>query len=99
MLLKRKKLHISNLNFYAMRKKLATTKGKAFALEALAKRRKANAKKEKIDNSKLPAGSPMFFYCTSCDDLADELPENYFISKPKKLCDECQALKDLGWLE
>lgn len=78
---------------------LATTKGKKFALKALAKRRKENAKKEKIDNGSLHAGSSMYFYCILCDGLADTLPENYFLSTPKKLCDECQALKDLGWLE
>lgn len=78
---------------------LATEKGKAFALKALAKRRKENEKKEKIDNSTLYAGSPMYFYCKTCGGLADTVPENYFINLPKQLCDECQALKDLGWLE
>jgi len=75
----------------------ATTKGKKYALKALAERRKKNRKAEKIDNSSLHAGSPMYFYCKGCDELADTLPENY-ISRPKKLCDECQALQDLGWL-
>ena len=77
---------------------LATQKGKEFALQALHARRKANAKEKKIDNSSLYAGSQMYFYCKSCDGLADVLPESY-ISPPKKLCDECQALKDMGWLE
>ena len=77
---------------------LTTTKGKDVALKALAKRHKENAKKKKIDNGSLYAGSPMYFYCKSCDGLADTLPESY-ISPPKKLCDKCQALKDLGWLE
>ncbi|MFA5870430.1 MAG: hypothetical protein WC842_00875 [Candidatus Paceibacterota bacterium] len=75
---------------------LATQKGKKFALEQLEKRRKN--KPEQIDNTSLYAGSPMYFYCKSCGHLADTLPESY-ISKPKDLCDECQALKDLGWLE
>ena len=78
---------------------LATEKGKDFALKALAKRRKENKKKKRIDNSSLPAGSPMYFYCKSCGGLADTLPENYFLSTPKNLCGECQALKDLEWLE
>jgi hypothetical protein len=77
---------------------LATTKGKKVALQTLTKRRRENAKKKKIDNGSLYAGSPMYFYCKSCDGLADTLPESY-VSSPKKLCDECQALKDLGWLE
>lgn len=74
---------------------LATTKGKDLALKALVKRRWKNAKKEKIDNRSLYAGSSMYFYCKSCDGLADVLPESY-TSLPKKLCDECQALEDLG---
>ncbi|MBI4158189.1 MAG: hypothetical protein HY505_01010 [Candidatus Yanofskybacteria bacterium] len=76
--------------------KLATQKGKKFALAALKKRR-ANQPKQ-IDNSSLYAGSPMYYYCRSCGHLAETLPECH-TSIPKKLCDECQALKDLGWLE
>lgn len=75
---------------------LATQKGKQHALEALAKRRENQPKR--ISNSSLYAGSPMYFYCKSCGHLADEKPESY-IFPPKSLCDECQALKDLGWLE
>ena len=77
--------------------KLATTNGKEFALKALAERRKN--KTEQIDNSKLQAGAPLYFYCISCGCLADKLPENYFLRSPIKICKECQALKDLGWLE
>ena len=76
---------------------LATQQGKAFALAALCKRRED--KGEQIANASLPAGSPMYYYCKSCGALADTLPENWFLGSPKKLCDECQALKDLGWLE
>jgi len=77
---------------------LTTTKGKELALKALAKRRKENSKKPKIDNSSLYAGSDMYFYCKACDGLADVKPESY-MTPVKQLCDECQALKDLGWLE
>ena len=76
----------------------ATLGGKEYALSALKKRIEENAKKEKIDNSSLYAGSPMYFYCKACGGLADKLPENYLFSTPKKLCDECQALKDCRWL-
>ncbi len=75
---------------------LATTDGREAALQALAERR-AN-KPEQINDSQLPAGSPMHFYCISCGHQSDRLPENY-TSPPKELCTECQALKDLGWLE
>ncbi len=75
---------------------LATMQGKEFALEKLAERR--NTPVKQIDNSQLYAGSPMYFYCQSCGHEADIKPETY-ITPPKKLCGECQALKDLGWLE
>lgn len=78
---------------------LATLRGKEFALQELVRRREENATKEQIDNGSLYAGSPMYFYCIVCGALADKLPENYFLSTPKKLCAECQALKDLDWLE
>ena len=77
----------------------ATLGGKEYALVALKKRREENAKQEKIDNASLIAGSPLYFYCKACGGLADKLPENYLLSTPKKLCNECQALKDCGWLE
>lgn len=79
-------------------KSLATTQGKEVALSALHKRREENKKKKKINNASLPAGSPMYFYCIACDGLAEVCSEGYTHS-PKRLCDECQALKDLGWLE
>ena len=75
---------------------LATTQGKEFALARLGERR-ANPP-EQIDNGSLIAGSPMYFYCISCGWLADTKPESY-LTPVRKLCRECQALKDLGWLE
>ena len=74
----------------------ATTQGKETALKALAERRAS--KPDRIDNSSLPAGSPMFFYCVTCGHLSDTKPESY-TSVPKSLCAECQALKQAGWLE
>lgn len=73
-----------------------TTRGKEAALAALAERR-ANQPKQK-KNAALPAGSPMFFYCISCGHVSDVLPESY-MTRPARLCGECQALQDLGWLE
>jgi hypothetical protein len=75
---------------------LATQLGKKHALAELAKRRKNQPKQ--IRNSSLPAGYPMYFYCQTCGHIADTKPESYIFA-PKSLCDECQALKDLGWLE
>ena len=73
-----------------------TEQGKEAALAALAERR-ANVP-VKIDNASLMAGSPMYFYCISCGHQSDVLPESYF-GTPRKLCSECAALKELGWLE
>lgn len=55
--------------------KLATTKGKEFALEKL-KERRANPP-EQTDNASLYAGAPMYFYCVSCGHISDIKPENY----------------------
>jgi hypothetical protein len=73
----------------------ATTGGKEVALKALAYRRENKPKQ--IDNGALYAGSSMYYYCKSCGHLADCLPESHW-GRPRQLCDECQALKDLGWL-
>lgn len=66
-------------------------------LKKLEERRKNQP--EHIDNSNLVAGSPMYYYCGSCGHLADVKDEGWFLVPPKKFCDECQSLKDLGWLE
>jgi hypothetical protein len=75
----------------------ATLRGKEYALEKLAERR--DNQPEQIDNAELPAGSPMYYYCISCGHLADTKPENWYMVLPHKLCLECRALKELGWLE
>lgn len=75
----------------------ATELGREAALAALAERR-AN-RPDQIDNGKLPAGSPMYYYCKACGHLSDTKPENWFMYPPLPLCNECQALADLGWLE
>lgn len=73
----------------------ATEQGREAAEAALKSRRETAPRK--VDNSRLPAGSPMYFYCVACGHLSDEKPESY-TSAVKKLCGECQAMKDLGWL-
>jgi hypothetical protein len=74
---------------------LATEQGKEHALKQLEERR-ANPP-ERIDNSSLMAGSPMYFYCISCGHLSDTKDES-FTSPIKRLCPECFALQSLGWL-
>jgi len=74
----------------------ATMRGKKAALQALAERRKRSRSRERIDNSKSYVGNPMHFDCITCGgDIV--VPENY-IKRPK-LCEECSALKEAGWLE
>lgn len=76
---------------------MLATQGKEAAIKALADRR-ANPPEQK-DNHSLPAGSPMYYYCKSCGHLSDVKNEGWFLYPPARLCKECQALKELGWLE
>lgn len=73
-----------------------TTQGKKKAIAALEKRREENNTRERIDNGSLYAGSPMHFDCLTCG--ADIVVPESYITRPD-LCTECQALKDLDWLE
>lgn len=76
---------------------LATTRGKQYATERLFQRRRQNENRKKVDNGSLHAGSPMHYYCKSCNGEMI-LPEAHTCAVPT-LCDECKALKELGWLE
>ena len=78
-----------------MAKKGINALDKKELLRKLQKRRKNQP--EQINDALLPAGAPMHYYCQSCGALADTLPESH-TSLPKKLCSDCQKLKDLGWL-
>lgn len=75
----------------------AVPENKEEALKALEERR--NNPPKEIDNASLYAGSPMYYYCESCDHLADVLAESDFSTKPKELCGFCRTLKNRGWLE
>lgn len=59
------------------------------------KRRQANEGKEKIDNSRLYAGSPMYYYCKFCGDHTQTLPESHR-ERPKTVCDPCKPLREMG---
>ncbi len=72
-------------------------KQKKLALAALEKRREQNSSKV-IDNSSLQAGSNMYYYCKYCLALTHTLSEGDFRTKPKRCCNDCQPLKDKGWL-
>jgi hypothetical protein len=64
------------------------------ALEQFAKRKALNRGKE-IDNSSLPAGSSMYYYCKFCGEHTVTLPEAHF-GAPKVICDPCGKLNDHG---
>jgi len=73
-----------------------TTLGKEAALTALAERRECNKKREQVANASFYAGSEVHFDCVGCgDDIV--IPENYIVHP--KLCSECKAMNDLGWLQ
>ncbi len=69
---------------------------RADALEALRIRKETAP--NKIDNSGLHAGSPMYFYCVDCGWLSDVKEESY-TSLPRKFCSSCKFIRDMGWNE
>jgi hypothetical protein len=73
-----------------------TTQGKEVALQGLRERRERGKTETKIRNIDLYAGSPMHYNCIGCGCQDIVVPESW-ITKPD-LCTECQALKDMGWL-
>lgn len=60
------------------------------ALEQYEKRKKENEGKQ-INNSSLPAGSPMYYYCKFCGAHTQTLPEGHW-SRPITKCVPCEAL-------
>ncbi len=52
---------------------------------------------KKIDNEKLNAGEPMFFYCRHCGVPTECLPEDYLFT-PYSQCSQCKGLEEQGWL-
>lgn len=71
---------------------------KEAALKALEMRKRLRPKQ--IRNDDLYAGSPMYFYCRECGHQSDVVPESYQPGPnyPKKLCPDCQKMKDKGWI-
>lgn len=60
------------------------------AMEQFRKRKAENQGKQ-IDNSSLPAGSPMYYYCRFCGAHTETLPETHW-NAPKITCEPCKAL-------
>ena len=68
------------------------------ACEQFVRRRRYAVSIEKIDNSGLHAGSPMYFYCKDCGIPTEVLPEDYLFA-PIRQCSQCNGLNSHGWLE
>lgn len=56
-----------------------------------------NSKKQVIDNTKLHAGEPMYFYCKHCGILCDVVEEQYLFT-PYEVCSQCKGMEERGWL-
>lgn len=78
-------------------KKAGMTPERTAMLEALKARRKANLNVTRIDNSKLRAGEPMYYYCRLCG-AEMKLPEEHVEPAPKR-CEPCKELLAQGWDE
>jgi hypothetical protein len=68
------------------------------AIKQFLRRREYAIKQGQIDNSSLPAGYPMYFYCTHCGILLETLPEEY-IFRPRRQCSQCKGLSEMRWLQ
>ena len=64
------------------------------AMEQYEKRKKKYEGKQ-INNSSLPAGSSMHYYCRFCGAPTETLPESH-ICRSKTICDPCEILHAHG---
>lgn len=78
--------------------KVDYTASKEAAIEQFGRRRRLAASIEKVDNSALHAGAPMYFYCRHCGLPTEILPEDYVFPPPTE-CSQCRGLKNEGWLD
>jgi len=67
---------------------------KDLAMEQFNKRVEENKGKQ-IDNSRLPAGAPMHYYCKHCGAHTETLPETH-TSIPRTTCAPCGHLRAHG---
>lgn len=74
-----------------------TASGREMALRKLAERRATYKRLPEDYNAGLPAFSPMFYNCIGCNAIFS-LPEDWMPPR-RQLCEECEALKTMGWLE
>jgi hypothetical protein len=73
---------------------MATELNIEVALDQFAERYRENQGKQ-VDNSSMPAGSPMVYYCRHCGVHTETLPESHW-GRPKTVCNPCKVLDDHG---
>lgn len=66
-------------------------------MERLKERQARNEGREHVNNADAYAGSPMVYYCRSCDDSM-VLPESHLCAAPRH-CSPCLRLIDLGLID
>lgn len=64
------------------------------AMEQFHKRQAANVGQQ-VNNSRLPAGSPMYYYCRYCGAHIITLPEGHF-QTVCTVCRPCDVLREHG---
>ncbi len=57
--------------------------------QTLEERKALAAELGQIRNEDLYAGSPMYYYCRVCGLESDRLPEDWWKTRPKKICGAC----------
>lgn len=60
-------------------------------LTLLETRREANIGTQ-IENSQLPAGAPMYYYCKGCGVHVGTLPEGWYMERIPSHCEDCKDL-------
>lgn len=78
---------------------LSTDLEKIEALEVLEKKKEVAKDIERVNNSDLPAGAPMYYYCRLCGSEVDVLSETHVGPSPKLCNYPCQQLVDANWSE
>lgn len=69
------------------------------AFATFAKRCQENRGNRDFDNSRLPAGSSMYYFCHGCFIQVAVMPESWWGDPPPKYCDACRVLADHGLLK
>ena len=73
-----------------------TQEQKSIVLDALRVRIKEHEKDEHRDNSLMPAGCSMVYYCELCRAHAATLPESHFEPAPRYCKDCARMFKEYG---